>query len=256
MNHTLYSRTLGQGPDVLLLHGLFGQSANLRSVARALEPDFRVHNLDLPDHGQSQWVSDASLASYASCVVGWMIDQGISSAHVVGHSLGGKVAMELALTAPARVQTLVVADIAPAAYPRGHQAVIAALEAVHTSACRSRAEAEAILREWIEDSGVIGYLLMSLRAEAGLYRWRFNLEGLAAAYDRLGMAPSGAGDYSGPSLFLRGAQSSYVLPEHEEAIKRRFPASELFTIDPAGHWLHVEQPQIFNRRVRDFLLGA
>lgn len=256
MNHTLHSRESGQGPDVLLLHGLFGQSANLRSVARALEPEFRVHGLDLPDHGQSLWLSDASLPAYATCVSDWMADQGIDHAHVIGHSLGGKVAMELALTTPAKVGRLVVADIAPVAYPRGHQAIIAALKVVQSSGCRSRADAEAILQDSIEDPGVIGYLLMSLRAEAGVYQWRFNLEGLAAAYDRLGAAPSDAEPFAGPSLFLRGAQSTYVLAEHEDTIARRFPASELVTIDPAGHWLHVDQPQTFNRRVRDFLSGA
>ena len=96
-----------------MLHGLVGQSANLRSVARALEPEFRVHGLDLPDHGQSLWLSDASLPAYATCVSDWMADQGIDHAHVIGHSLGGKVAMELALTTPAKVGRLVVADIAP-----------------------------------------------------------------------------------------------------------------------------------------------
>ena len=256
MNHTLHSRESGQGPEVLLLHGLFGQSANLRSVARALEPEFRVHGLDLPDHGQSLWLSDASLPAYATCVSDWMADQGIDHAHVIGHSLGGKVAMELALTTPAKVGRLVVADIAPVAYPRGHQAIIAALKAVQSSGCRSRADAEAILQDAIEDPGVIGYLRMSLRAEAGVYQWRFNLEGLAAAYDRLGAAPSDAEPFAGPSLFLRGAQSTYVLAEHEDTITCRFPASELVTIDPAGHWLHVDQPQAFNRRVRDFLTGT
>ena len=255
MNHTLHSRASGQGPDVLLLHGLFGQGTNLRSVARALEPEFRVHGLDLPDHGQSLWLSDASLPAYAACVSDWMADHGIDHAHVIGHSLGGKVAMELALTAPSKLGQLVVADIAPVAYPRGHQAIIAALEAVQSSAFRSRADAEAILRESIEDPGVIGYLLMSLKAEAGVYQWRFNLEGLAAAYSRLGEAPSDTGEFAGPSLFLRGAQSSYVLPEHEDTIKRRFPASALVTIDRAGHWLHVDQPQTFNQQVRDFLSG-
>ena len=117
MTHTLHSRESGQGPDVLLLHGLFGQSANLRSVARALEPEFRVHGLDLPDHGQSLWLSDTSLPAYATCVSDWMADQGIDHAHVIGHSLGGKVAMELALTTPAKVGRLVVADIQGAIKP-------------------------------------------------------------------------------------------------------------------------------------------
>ena len=93
MNNALYSRTLGQGPDLILLHGLFGQGANLRSVARALEADFRVHCLDLPDHGRSPWLTDASLATYAAAVRDWMDQQALPAAHILGHSLGGKVAM-------------------------------------------------------------------------------------------------------------------------------------------------------------------
>ena len=116
MNTTIYASTSGEGPDVLLLHGLFGQGSNLRGIARALEAEFRVHCLDLPDHGRSLWLDEASLAHYARAIVLWMSESGIASAHVVGHSLGGKVAMQLALSHASLVNRLVVADIAPAAY--------------------------------------------------------------------------------------------------------------------------------------------
>ena len=121
MNNILYSRTSGQGADLLLLHGLFGQGANLRNVARALEADFRVHCLDLPDHGRSPWLTSASLATYAAAVLGWMDQQGLTAAHILGHSLGGKVAMELALTEPGRVETLVVLGISDGCHICYHQ---------------------------------------------------------------------------------------------------------------------------------------
>ena len=130
MNNALYSRSSGQGPDLVLLLGLFGQGTNLRSVARALEADFRVHCLDLPDHGRSAWLDTASLAAYAAAVHGWMDQHELKAAHLLGHSLGGKVAMELALTEPARVGKLVVADMAPVTYAEHHQVILDALQQV------------------------------------------------------------------------------------------------------------------------------
>ena len=111
MNNTLHARTSGQGPDVIVLHGLFGQGSNLGSVSRALVSEFRVQCLDLPDHGRSPWLARASLSTYAQAVTEWMDQHELPAAHILGHSLGGKVAMELALTEPARVGKLVVADI-------------------------------------------------------------------------------------------------------------------------------------------------
>ena len=150
MNNALYSRSSGQGPDLVLLHGLFGQGTNLRSVARSLEADFRVHCLDLPDHGRSAWLDTASLAAYAAAVHGWMDQHELKAAHLLGHSLGGKVAMELALTEPARVGKLVVADMAPVTYAEHHQVILDALQQVAAQGCQTRAEAEAMLGEVIE----------------------------------------------------------------------------------------------------------
>ena len=116
MNNTLHARTSGQGPDVILLHGLFGQGSNLGSLSRALASDFRVHCLDLPDHGRSPWRAEASLPTYAQAVREWMDQHQLPAANILGHSLGGKVAMELAVTQPERVRKLVVADMAPVTY--------------------------------------------------------------------------------------------------------------------------------------------
>ena len=142
MNTTIYASTSGEGPDVLLLHGLFGQGSNLRGIARALEAEFRVHCLDLPDHGRSLWLDEASLAHYARAIVRWMSESGIASAHVVGHSLGGKVAMQLALSHGSLVNRLVVADIAPAAYAGQHSEVFDALLQVVEAGCQSRQAAD------------------------------------------------------------------------------------------------------------------
>lgn len=257
MNNALYTRSSGQGPDLVLLHGLFGQGTNLRSVARALEADFRVHCLDLPDHGRSPWLTAASLATYAAAVRGWMDQNELTAAHILGHSLGGKVAMELALTEPARVERLVVADMAPVTYAEHHQVILDALQQVAARGCHTRAEAEALLGDVIDDPGVVGYLLMSLErgADSEVYHWRFNLAGLAEAYGRLREAPTEAAPFQGHTLFLKGSESAYIQASHEPEIQRRFPSSQLVTVNQAGHWLHIDQPEAFNSAVRDFLLA-
>ena len=254
MNNVLHARTSGQGPDIVLLHGLFGQGSNLGRVSRALMSDFRVHCLDLPDHGRSPWLTETSLVTYAAAVSEWMQSNALLSAHVLGHSLGGKIAMELALTAPERVEKLIVADIAPVTYTEQHLQMLEALQQVVDRRCKTRAEAEALLCEVIEDPGVVGYLLMSLEAADGAYRWRFNLTGLADAYGRLRQAPSEAAPFQGPTLFLKGGNSAYIQATHEQEIRRRFPDSQLVTVQDAGHWLHVDQPDQFNGAVRTFLL--
>ena len=257
MNNILYTGTSGQGPDLILLHGLFGQGGNLRSVARALETDFCVHCLDLPDHGRSPWLAEASLATYAAAVGLWMDQHELMAAHILGHSLGGKVAMELALTEPGRVEKLVVADIAPVTYADHHQVILDALQQVAARGCQTRTEAEALLGEVIDDPGVVGYLLMSLQrgAEGEVFQWRFNLAGLASAYGQLREAPSETAPFQGHTLFLKGSESAYIQASHELEIQKRFPCSQLVTVHEAGHWLHIDQPERFNGAVRGFLLA-
>jgi esterase len=257
MNNVLYTRTSGQGADIILLHGLFGQGTNLRSVARALEADFCVHCLDLPDHGRSPWLTEASLATYAAAVRDWMEHHELPAAHILGHSMGGKVAMELALTEAGRVRKLVVADMAPVTYAEQHQAILDALHLVANQGCQTRTQAEALLGEVIDDPGVVGYLLMSLErgATSEAYQWRFNLAGLASAYGRLRKAPTDSAPFRGHTLFLKGSESAYIQASHEREIQRRFPCSQLVTVNRAGHWLHIDQPEQFSGAVREFLLS-
>ena len=182
MNNALfYSRALGQGPDLLSLHGFFGQGANLPTVDRALGTDFRVNCLDLPDHGHSPWLTEASLATYAAAVRDWLDQQALPTAHGLDHSLGNKVAMELALTEASQAGKLVVADMALAVHARRHQVILDTLQQVAARGCQTRAEAEELLGEVIQDPVVVGYLLMGLErgAENKLHQWCFNLAGLA-----------------------------------------------------------------------------
>lgn len=255
MNKTIYASTLGQGADVLLLHGLFGQGSNLRGVARALAGQCRVHCLDLPDHGRSTWLQEASLAHYAREIDLWMGESGLDSAHVVGHSLGGKVAMQLALSHAARVNRLLVADIAPVAYAGQHFEIFDALQKVVAANCQSRQSAGEVLADVIEDPAVRGYLLMGFERAEGAYQWRFNMEGLRRAYARLCAAPDFDHVFTGDTLFLRGADSDYVGAEHETIMAQWFPASHLVSLTDAGHWLHMDQPQAFCDQVKRHLLN-
>jgi esterase len=242
------------GPHVVLLHGLFGLGSNLGALARALSAGYRVHSLDLPDHGRSGWTDGTDLPRMAEAVSAWLRGAGIDRAHLVGHSLGGKVAMQLALADARSVASLVVADIAPVRYAGSHDAVFAALAAVDAASVGSRREAGEILRRYLEEEGVVQFLLLSLaRRDDGSWGWRFNRAGLEANYPAYLEAPAAGGPYRGPVLFLRGGRSPYVSDDYCAAIRRLFPAARIETLADCGHWLHAEDPERFNALVRAFL---
>jgi esterase len=250
----LYVKQVGDGPAVVLLHGLFGASANLGAVARALQPTFSVFSVDLPGHGRSAWLADLTLPAMAEKLRLWLDDAGLSRAHFIGHSLGGKVAMELALQQPHRVSSLTVADIAPIAYQGRHDAVFAALEAVASRPCTSREEAGAHMAAYLDDQSVIQFLLSSLQRDArGFYQWRFDLLGLSAAYPALLAAPAGDRSYPGPVLFIKGGASDYIQPQYWPSVQRLFPAAILRVMPGCGHWLHAQKPVLFNSIVTRFL---
>lgn len=256
MSTKLHDSVLGDGPDVVLLHGLFGMGGNLGSLARSLQDSYRVHSVDLPNHGRSAWQDDAGLEAMAEAVADWMDDRHLASAAFVGHSLGGKVAMQMALSQPARVDSLVVADIAPVDYTPRHDAVFAALDAVASAHCQSRVEAGELMAKTLVEPEVIQFLLLSLqRGEEGSYAWRFNLDALKRNYAAIQQAPVLEIVYPGRVLFIKGGESDYILPEHQERILTLFPAADMSVMEGCGHWLHAQQPQRFNTLVREFLDG-
>tara|TARA_R110001599_G_scaffold353851_2_gene600181 strand:- start:1437 stop:2174 length:738 start_codon:yes stop_codon:yes gene_type:complete len=240
---------------VVLLHGLFGSGNNLGALARALHASRSVFAVDLPNHGRSAWQEDVSLSAMADCLHEWMQQQGLSSAQFVGHSLGGKVAMQLALSRPQRVSALVVADIAPVEYPPHHDEVFAALDAVAAAACESRGAAAQIMALHLQEEQVIQFLLTGLRRDTdGIYRWRFNLEGLQRNYAAVRAAPIERAPYPGPVLFIKGGDSSYIQAAHRTHILHLFPTAAVKIMPNCGHWLHAQRPSLFNSLVRRFLL--
>ncbi len=254
MTLDLYVKRAGSGAAVVLLHGLFGAGSNLGALARALQEQFAVWCVDLPNHGRSGWLCNPDLPAMADAVCLWMDAQGLPAAHLVGHSLGGKVAMQLALRYPQRVQSLVVADIAPVAYAAHHEQVFAALEAVALAGCSSREEAGTLMANYLQEDAVIQFLLSALqRDENAVLRWRFDVAGIRSAYPALLAAPQGERSYPGPVLFIKGGASDYVQEPYWPAIQAFFPRATIRVMPDCGHWLHVEKPQLFNGIVKRFL---
>ncbi|MFK7976065.1 MAG: alpha/beta fold hydrolase [Halioglobus sp.] len=241
-------------PPVILLHGLFGSGNNLGALARHLQSDYQVCMLDLPSHGRSSWLEELSIRAMSDAVINWLEDRQYDCVHVLGHSLGGKVAMDIAQLKPSLVQSLVVADIAPVAYPHRHQSVFAALNAVAAAHCDSRDSARAVMAKHLREEQVISFLLTSLtRGSEGVMEWRFDREGLERGYEHLIAAPASKAQYNGRVMFIKGADSDYILEEHWPTIETLFPQSEIKILADCGHWLHAQKPQLFNATVSRFL---
>lgn len=252
----LSSTTAGSGPDVVLLHGLFGAGRNLGVIARGLAASFRVISLDLRNHGASGRAPDMRYAAMADDLAETMDSLGIGRARLVGHSMGGKVAMMLALRDAGRVERLAVLDIAPIGYGHEYDGYIAAMRAMTLDVGLNRHAADAALAEAVPDAALRGFLLNNLVLGEAPH-WRIGLEEIAGAMDDLvgWRDPKSGAPYPGPALFLRGALSSYVPDSARSAIRERFPDATDETIAGTGHWLHAEKPQAVVAALLAFLGG-
>jgi len=258
----LHGTEAGSGPPVVLLHGLFGASSNFGAVQRALAATHRVAAFDLRNHGASPHGPAMSYDDMASDVMDTMAARGMDAAAVLGHSMGGKVAMRMALHAPGRVSRLVVADIAPVTYQHNNRTVADALLALPLDANLTRPQADALLAPAVPDPGIRGFLLQNLRPGANP-SWRIGLPEIAAALPGIeGWDPPTPGNnaptylgltYPGPVLVVRGEHSDFVLPEHRPAFRALFPTVRFITLRNAGHWLHADAPAAFIQTVQGFL---
>lgn len=254
----LAHQTIGEGPPLLLLHGLLGSGTNWRSIARALAADFAVHLLDLRNHGASAHSARMDYETMAADVLAWMDEQSLESAAILGHSMGGKTAMCAALIAPERLVRLVVVDIAPVDSPGEHVPVIEAMRRTDLSSVSRRTDADAALAASITDPDLRAFVLQNLVMDGDGYRWRINLEAISTGLPALMRFPEFRPDtrYGGPCLFVHGARSNYVRKVHHAAIKKLFPSADVQAIADAGHWVHAEQPGAFLSKVRPFLASA
>lgn len=245
----------GQGPLVVLIHGLFGSFENLGVIARALQDEFQVLNIDVRNHGRSPQSNDMSYPLLAADLAETLDSLALKPFALLGHSMGGKIAMQYALQNTIKPERLILADIAPVGYPPRHNSIFAGLNSLDLTTLSSRAEADQLLAAFIKEAGVRQFLLKSLdKTETG-FRWRFNLDALSTHYQALIGAPVAEGVFDGSTLFIKGGNSDYILAEHRPTILAHFPAAQAKVIEGTGHWLHAEKPAAFNKIVRDFLLS-
>lgn len=244
----------GEGPPLLLLHGLFGSGQNWGGIRRALAPRYRVLTPDLRNHGLSGRSPAMDYATMAADIAETMDAAGLARAAILGHSMGGKVAMAFALAHPGRVERLVVADIAPVRYRPALRDYVTAMQALPLHAGLTRKEADALLAATIPEPGIRAFLLQSLRFEETPPAWRLGLDDLAAAMPAIeDFAPPPGATYDGPVLVMAGARSGYVRPEHHDAFRALFPRAAFTTVADAGHWLHAENPKGFLAALEPFL---
>lgn len=239
-------------PPLVIAHGLYGSARNWGVIAKRLSDERQVIAVDMRNHGASPWHDSHSYPELAADLAEVIADLG-SAADVVGHSMGGKAAMMLALNHPAQVRRLVVADIAPVAYGHSQMQYIDAMRAVDLSQVARRSDAEAALAAQGVDKGLQSFFTQSLDVPG--QRWRLNLDALADQMPAIMGFPEVEGTWPGPAFFLSGADSDYVLPEHRARIRALFPAARYARLTGAGHWLHAEQPRAFEASVRAFLIA-
>lgn len=241
-------------PVLVLLHGLFGSSVNWRGVAKQLAENRRVLAMDMRNHGRSFHDTSMGYPAMARDVLDTLDGLGIERADLVGHSMGGKAAMAAALDSPERVHRLVVVDIAPVVYTHTHVPLIDAMLKLDTGALGSRNEADEALAAEISDRMTRQFLLQSLEKTAAGYQWRLNLEVLKAAMgDLIGFPEFEDKTFDNPVLFLHGADSDYVQPEHHPRTEHYFPNAHYTAIEGAGHWVHADQPRVLIENLEAFL---
>lgn len=228
---------------------------NWHNLARTFSESYHVFLLDMRNHGQSPHSSAINYPLMADDVWEFMREQGMAKAYILGHSMGGKVAMEFALRYPDKCEKLIVVDIAPVAYKPGHNDVFEALHHLDiTNAEKSRKELDQEMQQWLPDFGTRQFLLKSLvRKPEGGYYWKFNLPAIYDNYNDIIAAIKGDRVYKNETLFIRGSESRYVKDEYRQEIANLFPASSLVTILGAGHWVHAEKPAELIQAVKDFL---
>ena len=253
----LHTTVLGEhGSTLAFCHGLFGQGKNWTQVAKELSAEHRVVLVDMPNHGRSEWTDGFDYLDLADRVAAGLEEHGPLT--LVGHSMGGKIAMCLALRHPALVERLVVVDVSPATYASGREFVgyTSTMRGLDLADLERRSDADEALREAVPNPVVRSFLLQNLRRTDDGWHWQVNLDLLAEAMDEVVRWPEedlGDATYDGPVLWIGGAESDYVSDDHAVEMDRRFPRNRRVMIKGAGHWVHSEQPEVFVEVLRRFL---
>jgi len=247
MINSLHSTILGEGNALIILHGFLGMSDNWKTLGiKYAELGLQIHLVDQRNHGRSFHSDDFDYDILATDLAQYIDEHKLKNPTIIGHSMGGKTAMQFAMSYPNLLHKLIVADIAPKYYPPHHHSIIEGLNQLNFSEIKSRGEADRVLAQYINEQGIRQFLLKNLYwIEKGKLALRFNLPILSQKMEEIGDNINATDLYKGPTLFLRGDRSEYITTQDKEGIKRHFPIASIETIENAGHWLHAENPKQF-----------
>ena len=249
----LFFRHLGEGHPIIILHGLFGSSDNWMSIAKSMSDRYSIYIPDQRNHGLSFHSDEWDYPTIVSDLDDFIEYHNLNDPIIIGHSMGGKVAMSYATEHPNVVSKLVIVDVAPRYYPIRHGRILEGLNAIPVQELKSRGEADKILSDYVSEIGVRQFLLKNLmRNDSGTFDWKINLRVIAEKIDGVGNEVP-HGQYIGPSLFIEGKDSDYITQDDEEHILELFPYAEIQSIEGAGHWVHAEKPKEFIQLVQRFL---
>ena len=236
------------------MHGVFGSSDNWQTLGKVFSEYYKVYLVDLRNHGNSPHSDEFDYHFMAQDVIDLMADEGVENAHILGHSMGGKVAMHLATKNPTSVNKLLVVDIAPKHYPPHHQQIFDGFHAVNLDTLKTRKDADDQMSRVISNFGVRQFILKNLdRRKDGSFGWKLNLDVIEKAIERVGEGMEDTVQYNGETLFIAGGNSDYIKAEDHELIKSYFPQADIISIDGAGHWVHAEKPNELGQSVIEFL---
>ena len=250
----LYARIEGSGFPLIILHGLLGSSDNWRVISKRLSPSYKIYSVDLRNHGQSPHSRIMTYPVMAGDVRELLEIEKVPDCHLLGHSLGGKVAMQFATSHPDRVCKLVIVDVAPKGYPPSQRPTLAALERLELKSFRTFGEIDAALAPGIPEVSVRQFLMKNIaRVPSGGFQWRIDLAAIAESYDELTKPIIVSGSYDKPALFMRGGRSDYIAETDLPSIRATFTRAEFVTIPTAGHWVHAEALDEFLHILTAFL---
>ena len=251
----LHFRTLGEGQPFVIMHGLFGTSDNWQTLGRRFSETHKVYLVDMRNHGRTDHSHEFDYQLMADDIKEFVTTENLQNPIIMGHSMGGKAAMNFALQNPDLLERLIVVDIAPKAYPVHHDQIIEGLKSVDLASLKSRNDADEQLKPYIPEPDVRMFLMKNLyRKEDNTFAWRVNLKAVDENIEKMGAAITSGSPFTKPTLFVRGGKSRYIKPEDEfDTICHLFPNVEIETIEEAGHWVHAEAPDRFYNIVMNFL---
>lgn len=250
----LHYKELGQGKPIIILHGLFGSSDNWLTIGKALADHHKIYLIDQRNHGQSFHSDEFNYQAMAADLKDFITTHHIEKPFIIGHSMGGKVAMNFAVKHPDLYDRIVVVDIAPRAYSVHHDNILEGLASLNLDTIQSRKEADEQLSNYVKEKGVRQFLLKNLtRSDDGKYAWKLNLPAIKKNIENIGKGLEGQWASDKPTLFIRGENSDYIKNEDSIVIESFFPNFEIKTIKNAGHWVHAEQPEAFLDVLNRFL---